>query len=107
MTRQEPVYFFLTIKDGQLVAEYAAANAEGKNEKLTRVFTDDVDLQKFFVEREEAAKPLDITVMCSSSLDFPEEYTADQRVVDLCNYLRAEPDDDWGPDDIGLEPPTA
>ena len=27
-------------------------------------------------------------VMCSSSLDFPEEYTKDKNVINLCNWIR-------------------
>jgi hypothetical protein len=28
-------------------------------------------------------------VMCSSSMDFPDEYTKDQQIVDLCKEIRS------------------
>jgi hypothetical protein len=43
-------------------------------------------LKKAGVEKPEE----ELIIICSSSLDFPQEYTKSKKIIDLCNWLRSE-----------------
>ena len=72
---------YLTVTgDGRLMAEYG----RGENVERTREIPDLDALRALLDECGETH------VACSSSLDFPEEYTDDPAVVALCNAIRSE-----------------
>ena len=64
---------FLTIDDGKLVAKIGARKAVIEN----------LDQANELLVHHGGA-------MCSSKVDFPEDYTDDAQVIELCWALRAE-----------------
>lgn len=71
---------YLKLSDGKLVG---ALGEPGETADRVAVINTRIDL-KCLLEGEYT----DIPIVCSSSLDFPEEYTEDQSVIDLCNWIR-------------------
>lgn len=94
ISKDEPVtYFFLTLKplpgenvNAQVVVQYEEFGEEQevpiKSHDYWRGFVS-------FRKQEANKQGLGISVMCSSSLDFPHDYTADNAVIRLCRDLRA------------------
>ncbi len=72
----------VTIEDQELRA-YQRDEEENHSTRITSV----QDLQDL-VDRLADETGREITVMCSSSLDFPEEYTEDQELINLCHQIR-------------------
>jgi len=79
-------YFFMTVEGGRLVVKYDSTE---QGAEVTRVIHSMQDYYDFFTSKQHEAGG-DITVMCSSSMDFPEEYTEDADVVALCHSIRDE-----------------
>lgn len=85
--KAEPVtYFFLTIEKHRVVVQY-----DEFGDLQTVPLKTHQNWLNFIAERKEEAtkQGLTITVMASSSMDFPSEYSADQRVIDLARAIRS------------------
>ncbi len=82
-----PTYFFLTVKGDSIVVEYV----DGNGTECSYTFKDVFDYHYFITLRSKEAREvgLDITVMASSSLDFPRDYSSDQSVIDLARAIRS------------------
>lgn len=80
-----PTYFFLTVSDSKVEAQY-----EEQGEQVNREIRDLLDYHDFFAARVRAARAqgLTISVMASSSMDFPHEYSKEQAVIDLATAIR-------------------
>ena len=67
--------FFLTIEDGKLVLDHSDRRTTGSKTHITSlsVLWNIVQDQNF---------------LCSSSIDFPDEYTTDQNVITMCHIIR-------------------
>jgi hypothetical protein len=82
-------YFFLTVNDaGLLEVQWGKRNSRGNF-----VFTETVDLAGWDAFWTARADELDLDqddlrLMCSSSLDFPEDYTDNPDTLTLCRALR-------------------
>ncbi len=81
-------YFFLTIEKNRVVVEY-----DEFGEHQTVPLTSYQYWLDFIAERKEEARKqgLEITVMASSSMDFPHEYSDQQTVIDLARAIRSRP----------------
>ena len=79
----EPGYFFLTIENGVIVVKYA--NVDG-NEITKELLTAGEFDEFFMLKKEEHENNLEI--MCSSSMDFPDEYTDKPEVIELAGMIR-------------------
>lgn len=55
-----------------------------KEMEVSRLCRNKADLKKFF----ETYEVLADVCLCSSSMDFPEEYTKDRKIIDLCYRIR-------------------
>jgi hypothetical protein len=73
-------------KDGVYIRYVEIGQKKERRRKVESV----VDFSTFMIERSEKAGVLvdDFIVMCSSSMDFPEEYTSDKNVIKLARELR-------------------
>lgn len=71
---------------------FITVNDEGKLQ-LSIKFEDDTSEEDVIITSIEQLTELvgNDVLMCSSSLDFPEEYTEDQSVIDLCDIIRGGP----------------
>lgn len=79
-------YFYMTIEKNNVVVKYDSSSKK-KNTKQLKNFEDYVEFFKnILVKRGIGAN--DLTIMCSSSLDFPHEYTKKKSVIALANRLR-------------------
>lgn len=78
--------FFLTIHHGQLAVIYDGTHGG----RVTRTIPNLEDMAQFFTSKaNEAGRELhELTYLSSSSLDFPEEYTENQDVIDMANAIR-------------------
>jgi len=67
--------WFITINDdGKLVV------SKDRGEDREEILVTDLEHLKGIVKKD--------ILMCSSTLDFPEEYTTDQEVIKLCDQIR-------------------
>lgn len=78
--------FILTIQDGRLTVVYDGQ----RGGRMWRVIRDKADYDQFFASKaaELGTAVEDLDVMCSSSIDFPHEYTRDPAVVALALEIR-------------------
>jgi len=58
--------------------------------EITRIITSVDDFISFVKERAAAVPcdPEDLLIVCSSSMDFPDEYNKDPEVIKLANAIR-------------------
>jgi hypothetical protein len=71
---------YLTVKDDGLEVIYGEPNGRVEDRAL---ITHAKELHEFFL-----AHPDTDLVLCSSSLDFPEEYTSNKEIIELCDDIR-------------------
>jgi len=78
-------YYFLTVEGERLVVKYGP-----KDNEVTRPIRDAQDYGDFFTAQAETlgVDILELTIMASSTVDFPAEYTDREDVILLCNLLR-------------------
>jgi hypothetical protein len=79
--------FYFVIDDlGRLVVQFDGTFGG----KITRVIRSRRQFADFIrAKADEASVGVDhLGLVCSSTLDFPKEYTKDETVIDLCDYLR-------------------
>jgi hypothetical protein len=81
------IQFGLGIVNGQVSIRFVET-AGGP--QIQRPITSVEDFLTFIKAKADAAHcdPDDLIIMCSSSMDFPEEYTKDPKVIKLANDLR-------------------
>lgn len=81
------IQYGLGIRDDRVELRYQNT-AKGK--QLRRVITSVKDFQQFIIDRCKKAKvkPDDLIVMCSSSMDFPEDSTSNKKTIALARALR-------------------
>ena len=79
--------FFLTIDKGRMVVHWNYRNKR----KGWRVVVDEKDMASFMAQiiAKFSIKPDECIVMCSSSLDFPEQYTKDPKIIAWANKIRS------------------
>lgn len=79
-------YFYMTIEKNNVVVKYDSSSKK----KITKQLRNFTDYLNFFnnILMKRAVKAEDLTIMCSSSLDFPHEYTKKKSVIALANRLR-------------------
>lgn len=73
---------------GKLQVNYQSS-AQGA--KVSRVISSLEDMRQFFTSKAKEFGLPDadhLNIMCSSSLDFPDEYTTDPAVVEMANTIR-------------------
>jgi hypothetical protein len=80
-------YFFLTIEYDNVVVKYDGTSGG----KVTRPIRDIEDYRQFFISKaDEAGVDIDnFDVMCSSSIDFPEEHTKNPKTINLAREIRS------------------
>lgn len=80
-------YFYMTVQKDSVVVKYTRFPSK---KKVTKKFKDYEDYLKFFndILVKRGIKATDLTIMCSSSMDFPNEYTKKKSVIALANKLR-------------------
>tara|TARA_Y100000310_G_C20517876_1_gene732138 strand:+ start:262 stop:1047 length:786 start_codon:yes stop_codon:yes gene_type:complete len=79
-------YYYLDINEqGHLTISYNRSTSEYPAFKTAQVFTSLEECQQIIDRTKGVPSP---TIMCSSSLDFPYEYTEDQNVIDMCDAIR-------------------
>ena len=80
------ILFHLGIEHGKLVVQYRSTHAGAF---VTRVVRDMDDLRVFLLSKADEAKvaPEELTVLLSSSIDFPEESTDDPATIALAKAL--------------------
>lgn len=85
MNGKPVTYFFLTASNGYLEVVYGPIG-----NKTTRKINDADDYNSFFAGKiaEAGGDKDELTVMCSSSVDFPEDYTSDADVIALCHAIK-------------------
>lgn len=78
----KPTVFSLTITNGKVTIGHSG----GKKHVINSV----EEFVKYVKRKAKAAKcePDDLIIMCSSSMDFPKEYTSDPAVLKLVRALR-------------------
>ena len=76
-------YFFLTIEHGRVVVKYDGTSGG----EVTRVVHSTADFANFIQSkaREAGCSWADLSIMGSSSIDFPEEYTDNADTIALAN----------------------
>jgi hypothetical protein len=77
------MFYYLSVVDGLLEVTGSPTGLGSDRQKLGRVRT----RQELAVVLRDLNDDTD-HVSCSSSLDFPHEYTEDPEVIELCNALR-------------------
>jgi hypothetical protein len=80
------MFIFFTVKDGRLVVEYRDPQGRKTSQPI-----ESVEGYWDFLEgvAEEIGVPLEgLEWYFSSSVDFPEEYTDDEEVIELCREIR-------------------
>lgn len=79
--------FYLTIKDGKLVCHHGVSPV-GFEKKVTIIESKDQLIALLAQTAVACGIPEeDLTVMSSSTLDFPEEYTTDPAVLELVAWV--------------------
>ena len=92
-----PTYFFLTVARAEEFPEAPSSKAavlvqyEVNGKDITREIKTMREYHDFFTARREAAKELglEITIMASSSMDFPHDYSEEDHVIDLARAIRS------------------
>ena len=73
---------YLSCKSNGIECTYGPMSGSGKQViETVRTVT---ELKKFI-----RGKRIDV-ILCSSSMDFPKEYTKDKKVIALCNWIRKD-----------------
>lgn len=89
-----PTYFMLTVSGDHLEAHYGpnlhSYDAEGRYVGDRTVFESGDHYFKFFADAAKAAGVdlHDLMVMCSSTVDFPEDETNNEKTIALCRMIR-------------------
>lgn len=81
MNTRTKMYHFLAVHEGELTVQSKPLATRFVTEYGPRKIVRTIDELAAIVSEQDL-------VMCSSSLDFPEENTTEQRVIDLCNQIR-------------------
>jgi len=79
-------YFYLTIEHDRVVVKFTSTRGGAD---VTRPIKDVEDFRNFFTSKADEAKvpPETLTVMASSTMDFPEDFTKDQNTVLLARFI--------------------
>jgi hypothetical protein len=79
-------YFYLTIKNDNVVVEYE----DSCKKEITRTFENIDDYAIFFstIAKEAEVEFDDLIIMCSSSLDWPEDSTDNIETIKLADAIR-------------------
>lgn len=78
-----PDYIYLTVESDAVVASLNQGHA-----KMAFDSIESWEKQMTEWAQDWSNRRVEPTIMCSSSLDFPDEYTSKQSVMDLCNAIR-------------------
>lgn len=85
------MHYMLKIIDGKIALCYRRPGAASKTDKVE--FIESLHDYTCLILRETERLKCevdDLTIMCSSAMDFPDEYTDDKKVIELAHIIRSQ-----------------